>query len=60
VSCGAQNRFGFPSPEVVTRYAKNGIRLLRTDIHGQVSISSNGHHLTIAPLIPIDYWRPVD
>lgn len=52
VSCGAQNRFGFPSPEVVARYAKNGIRILRTDLNGQVSISADGHDLTLSPLIP--------
>ncbi len=38
VSCGWRNRFGFPHPEVLARYQKAGIRVLRTDINGAVQI----------------------
>lgn len=38
ISCGWRNRFGFPHPEVLARYADVGIRVLRTDINGAVQI----------------------
>jgi competence protein ComEC len=37
-SLGRQNRFQFPRPEVVARYRARGIRLLRTDRCGAVTI----------------------
>jgi competence protein ComEC len=37
-SLGDANRFGFPHEEVVARYAHRGIRLLRTDRQGAVTI----------------------
>ncbi len=36
VSCGRNNRYGHPHPEVVSRYEALGIPLLRTDAHGGV------------------------
>lgn len=41
-SLGAHNRFGFPAREVVQRYTAAGSRFLRTDLHGTVSVISNG------------------
>lgn len=38
ISCGAGNRFGFPAPEVVTRWQAAGARVLRTDVHGTITI----------------------
>lgn len=37
-SVGRRNRFGFPHPEVVSRYAAAGATLLRTDRDGAVQI----------------------
>ena len=37
-SLGRRNRFGFPRAEVLARYASRGIELLRTDLHGAVTI----------------------
>ncbi len=37
-SLGRRNRFGFPRPEVLARYAGRGIELLRTDLHGAVAV----------------------
>lgn len=37
-SVGRKNRFGFPHPEVVSRYAAAGATLLRTDRDGAVQI----------------------
>lgn len=51
VSCGAHNRFGFPSPDVLERYEKFRIKTLRTDINGQIEISTDGRILTLTPMI---------
>lgn len=37
-SVGRKNRFGFPHPEIVSRYAAAGVTLLRTDRDGAVQI----------------------
>ncbi len=50
ISCGTQNRFGFPAPEVMARYEKNKILTLRTDVNGCVSILNDGKHLILEPL----------
>lgn len=44
ISLGWRNRFHFPRPEIVDRYRRRGIRLLRTDVDGAVTvtISANG------------------
>ncbi|MCD6288368.1 MAG: MBL fold metallo-hydrolase, partial [Candidatus Hydrogenedentes bacterium] len=39
---GADNRFGFPSAELVDRYRKAGIMLLRTDRDGHIRIDTDG------------------
>jgi competence protein ComEC len=38
VSLGRRNRFGFPRAEVLARYASRGIKVLRTDLHGAVTL----------------------
>ncbi len=38
VPAGYRNRFGHPAREVLARYAKAGVPVLRTDLHGAVSI----------------------
>lgn len=42
ISCGWDNRYGFPHPGVLKRYTDMGVRILRTDTHGAVTIRSNG------------------
>ncbi|MES1204643.1 MAG: ComEC/Rec2 family competence protein [Pseudomonadota bacterium] len=39
MSLGWKNRFHFPRPEVVARYRARGIRLLRTDVNGAVTVT---------------------
>jgi len=42
MSLGWRNRFRFPRPEVVARYRARGIRLLRTDLNGAVTVTITG------------------
>jgi competence protein ComEC len=42
LSLAERNPFGFPQPEVVDRYRQLGVRLLRTDRHGMISLVSDG------------------
>jgi competence protein ComEC len=39
MSLGWRNRFRFPAPEVLARYAAQGVRVLRTDLDGAVTIT---------------------
>jgi len=38
ISLGWHNQFHFPAPEVVARYAARGVRVLRTDRDGAISV----------------------
>lgn len=38
VSAGRRNPYGHPSPEVVTRMERRGVRVLRTDLHGRIEV----------------------
>jgi competence protein ComEC len=49
ISSGAGNRYGHPSPDVVERLREAGARVLRTDIHGGVIITTDGERLEIRP-----------
>lgn len=42
ISCGFNNRYGFPHPTVLNRYRERGIGILRTDVHGAVTVTSDG------------------
>jgi competence protein ComEC len=42
VSVGDHSRFGHPHPEVVARYRRAGVNLLRTDRDGAVTLSTDG------------------
>jgi competence protein ComEC len=48
VSVGEANAFGQPADSVLERYAKDGVRLLRTDMDGEVSARTDGTNLEIA------------
>jgi len=45
VSAGFENLYRHPHPDVLTRLAQRGIRVLRTDIGGQVQFLTDGHRL---------------
>lgn len=45
VSCGRENGYGHPAPEVVSRLAADGIRVYRTDLDGTTTFSVAGGRL---------------
>ena len=47
ISCGEDNQFGFPHAEVLARYAAMDVQVWRTDIDGQVSLSTDGVNLRL-------------
>jgi competence protein ComEC len=46
ISCGRGNSFGHPAPEVIRRLESVGARIYRTDLDGQVTIDTDGIHVT--------------
>lgn len=42
ISCGADNRYGHPSQEVLDRLGEAGIRIYRTDLQGEITIKTRG------------------
>ncbi|HSN69092.1 MAG TPA: DNA internalization-related competence protein ComEC/Rec2, partial [Thermoanaerobaculia bacterium] len=45
ISCGRENSYGHPSPEVLERLSDRGARVLRTDLHGTITFSVRGGRL---------------
>jgi competence protein ComEC len=54
VSVGEGNAYGHPSESVVERYADHGVRLLRTDRNGAVTVSSDGHTISAQAFVVTD------
>ena len=46
-SLGARNPFGYPHPEVVSRYEGAGAMVLRTDRDGTVEVATDGQRLWV-------------
>jgi competence protein ComEC len=44
---GRRNRFGFPHPEVEERYRTLGTECLRTDVHGAITLESDGRDIRV-------------
>lgn len=51
ISCGYENRFGFPSTIVLDRLQKEGLPVFRTDLHGAVSAVWDGFRWTLTPTV---------
>ncbi len=51
ISSGWKNRFHFPHPSVLKRYADLGCKIFRTDINGAITMATGGHSLEIMPYI---------
>lgn len=47
ISCGFENRYGFPHAEVIERYTRRGYSLFQTDLAGAVQIISTGSRCEI-------------
>ena len=47
ISAGAKNTYGHPTPEVLQRLEKFGIKILRTDKDGDVKMESDGNKIKI-------------
>jgi competence protein ComEC len=48
---GRRNRFGFPHPEVEERYRTLGTECLRTDVHGAITLESDGHDIRVSTFL---------
>ncbi len=44
-SCGPDNVFGFPDPDVLDRYGKIDTKIFRTDKNGAITIKTNGKNV---------------
>ena len=42
ISCGADNRYGHPSPEALARFKAHDIKVYRTDLQGEITITTDG------------------
>jgi beta-lactamase superfamily II metal-dependent hydrolase len=42
ISTGADNRYGLPSPDTLARLKAAGVKLYRTDLQGEITISTRG------------------
>ena len=51
ISCGKNNRFRHPSPEVVQRFREMGIQIWRTDHSGAIAVRIDRGHIDIVPWI---------
>ncbi|MDH6462402.1 competence protein ComEC [Micromonospora sp. A200] len=47
VEVGVDNDYGHPSPSVLARLARNGVRVLRTDTDGDVAVVTGRHGLAV-------------
>ena len=47
ISCGRDNPFGHPAPEVVARLEAIGTRIYRTDRDGQITLETDGQHVGV-------------
>lgn len=50
ISCGQNNRFGFPKPETVARYQHYGLQILRTDLDGAIEARTDSGRWRIESL----------
>lgn len=50
ISCGWRNRYRFPHPDVIERFAENGASVFRTDLNGAVRVISDGYGFQITAM----------
>jgi hypothetical protein len=49
LSAGAWNRFGFPAPSTLARLRDRGVRILRTDRQGAITVTLRGGRIVGGP-----------
>jgi competence protein ComEC len=54
ITVGEDNRYGFPAPAVLDRYALTGARVFRTDLDGAIEFSTDGNRLRVRTAAPGD------
>lgn len=47
ISCGAKNLYGHPSQEVLNRLRESNVKVFRTDLHGEITISTRGENYEV-------------
>lgn len=50
-SVGWNNRYHFPHPSIVERYKKSGCSIYRTDVHGSITLLTDGRTMDIIPYV---------
>jgi competence protein ComEC len=51
ISCGRGNPFGHPAPDVIARLEAIGARIYRTDLDGEVTLDTDGHHVNVTTFV---------
>jgi competence protein ComEC len=61
ISVQRDSRFGHPHPDVVERYTTLGAHIFRTDVHGAITIRTDGHSVWVEPYVgePAVLFAPV-
>ena len=47
ISAGRGNTFGHPTPDVLNRLTASGTRIYRTDLHGQITLETDGRDVEV-------------
>jgi competence protein ComEC len=51
ISAGRGNTFGHPTREVLERLVAIGARVYRTDLHGQITLHTDGHRVDVRTFV---------
>ena len=51
VSAGRGNRFGHPAPDVIARLKDAGAKVYRTDLDGQITVTTDGHDVRVQTFV---------
>lgn len=51
ISCGRNNTFGHPAPDVIARLEAVGARIYRTDRDGEITVETDGQHVNVRTFV---------
>jgi competence protein ComEC len=57
ISAGRGNTFGHPAPDVLRRLESIGARVFRTDLHGQITLETDGRRMDVHTYVPRDQTK---